>query len=214
VTARGSADGGPPSVPPRRCGLLGRTRADEPILPFPSADAWEAWLEREHERASGVWLQIAKKGTGVATVTHAEALDVALCFGWIDGQRRAHDATWFLQRFTPRKRDSRWSKINTEHAARLIAAGRMRPAGLAQVEAARADGRWADAYHGQRTATVPPDLQAALDGNPAAAAFFATLRGANRYAILYRVQDAKRPETRARRIDRFVAMLARGETLH
>ncbi|MGN6189318.1 MAG: YdeI/OmpD-associated family protein [Conexibacter sp.] len=185
-----------------------------PILPFASAQAWETWLEREHARALGVWLQIAKKASGIATVTYAEALDAALCFGWIDGQKRAFDETWFLQRFTPRKRGSRWSKINTEHAERLIAAGRMRPAGLAQVEAARADGRWDDAYDGQRSATVPPDLQAALDANPRAAAFFATLRGANRYAILYRVQDAKRPQTRADRIDRFVAMLARGETLH
>jgi uncharacterized protein YdeI (YjbR/CyaY-like superfamily) len=189
--------------------------ADElPILTFDDAAAWEDWLAAEHDRAAGVWLRIAKKDTGIATVGYAEALDVALCFGWIDGQRRAHDATWFLQRFTPRTPRSRWSKINTEHARRLLAAGRMRPTGVAQVEAARADGRWAAAYEGQRSATVPPDLQAALDANPAAAAFFATLRGANRYAVLYRVQDAKRPQTRARRIDRFVAMLARGETLH
>jgi uncharacterized protein YdeI (YjbR/CyaY-like superfamily) len=185
-----------------------------PILPFASAEAWEAWLEREHATAPGVWLKIAKKGSGIATVTYTEALDVALCFGWIDGQRRAFDADWFLQRFTPRKRGSRWSKINTEHADRLIAAGLMRPAGLAQVTAARADGRWEAAYAGQADATVPPDLQAALDANPAAAAFFATLRGANRYAILYRVQDARRPETRATRIARFVEMLERGETLH
>lgn len=185
-----------------------------PILPFPTIDAWEAWLEREHARAAGVWLQLAKKGTGIATVTYAEALDAALCFGWIDGQVRRFDATWYLQRFTPRRPRSRWSKINVDHAERLIATGRMRPAGLAQVEAARADGRWDEAYHGQRSATVPRDLQAALDANPAAAAFFATLTGANRYAILYRVQDAKRPETRARRIERFVALLARGETLH
>lgn len=187
---------------------------DLPVLPFASAAAWERWLEREHARAPGVWLQIAKKDTGIATVTYAEALDVALCFGWIDGQRRGYDATWFLQRFTPRKRRSKWSRINTGHVARLLAADRMRPAGLAEVEAARKDGRWAAAYAGQASATVPPDLQAALDANPAAAVFFATLRGANRYAILYRVQEAKRPETRARRIDRFVAMLARGETLH
>jgi uncharacterized protein YdeI (YjbR/CyaY-like superfamily) len=185
-----------------------------PILPFASAAAFEAWLEREHATAGGVWLKIAKKGSGIASVTHAEALDVALCFGWIDGQRRAHDATWFLQRFGPRSRRSTWSKINTEKVAALIAAGRMRPAGLAQVEAARADGRWEAAYAGQRTATVPPDLQQALDANPRAAAFFATLRGQNRYALLYRIQDAKRPETRARRIARFVAMLERGETLH
>jgi uncharacterized protein YdeI (YjbR/CyaY-like superfamily) len=187
---------------------------DLPVLPFASATAWERWLEREHARAPGVWLQIAKKDTGIATVTYAEALDVALCFGWIDGQKRGFDATWFLQRFTPRRRGSKWSKINTGHVERLLVAGRMRPAGLAEVEAARADGRWAAAYDGQSSATVPPDLQAALDANPAAAEFFATLRGANRYAILYRVQDAKRPETRRRRIERFVAMLERGETLH
>ncbi|HEU4702003.1 MAG TPA: YdeI/OmpD-associated family protein [Conexibacter sp.] len=188
--------------------------ADElPVLPFASGQAWEAWLEREHASAPGVWLKLAKKESGIASVTYAEALDVALCFGWIDGQRRAFDATWFLQRFTPRTRGSRWSKINTEHAERLIAAGHMRPAGLAQVEAARADGRWEAAYTGQASATVPPDLQAALDANPAAAAFFATLRGASRYAILYRVQDARRPQTRARRIARFIAMLERGETL-
>jgi uncharacterized protein YdeI (YjbR/CyaY-like superfamily) len=187
---------------------------DLPILPFGSAAAWEAWLDEHHAHAAGVWLQIAKKDSGIATVTYAQALDVALCVGWIDGQRRGFDERWFLQRFTPRKARSRWSKINTEHVARLIAEGRMRPAGLAQVEAARADGRWDAAYASQANATVPPDLQAALDANPAAAAFFATLRGANRYAILYRVQDARRPETRARRIERFVAMLARGETLH
>jgi len=185
-----------------------------PILPFASAAAWEAWLEAEHARAAGVWLQIAKKDTGIATVTYAQALEVALCFGWIDGQKRGFDATRFLQRFTPRKARSRWSKINTGHVERLIAEGRMRPAGLAHVEAARADGRWEAAYEGQRSAAVPPDLQAALDANPQAAAFYATLRGANRYAVIYRVQDAKRPETRTRRIERFVEMLARGETLH
>jgi uncharacterized protein YdeI (YjbR/CyaY-like superfamily) len=185
-----------------------------PMIAFADADAWEAWLEVEHARADGAWLKIAKRGAGVATVTHAEALDVAICFGWIDGTRRALDETYFLQRFTPRRRGSRWSQINTEKAQALIAAGRMRPAGLAEVQAAKADGRWDAAYAGQRTATVPDDLQAALDANPAAAAFFATLTSQNRYAILYRVQDAKRPATRARRIAQFVAMLARGETLH
>src|SRR5215212_3844639 len=135
------------------------------ILPFASAGTWEAWLEREHARAPGVWVKIAKKETGIATVTYAEALDVALCFGWIDGQKSSFDASWFLQRFTPRRHGSRWSKRNTEHAERLIAAGRMRPAGLAQVEAARADGRWEAAYASQASATVPPDLQAALDAN-------------------------------------------------
>jgi uncharacterized protein YdeI (YjbR/CyaY-like superfamily) len=189
--------------------------ADElPVLPFADAAAWEAWLELEHARAAGVWIKVAKKDSGVASVTHAEALDVALCFGWIDGTRRGLDATWFLQRFTPRRRGSRWSRINTERVAALVAAGRMRPAGLAEVAAAKADGRWAAAYESQSAAAVPDDLRAALDANAAAAEFFATLRGANRYAILYRVQDAKRPQTRARRIEQYVAMLARGETLH
>jgi len=185
-----------------------------PILPFASARDWEAWLEREHATTPGAWLKIAKRGSGIASLDVAEAVEVALCFGWIDGQVAKHDADHFLQRYTPRRRRSRWSRINRDRALALIAAGRMRPAGLAQVEAARADGRWEAAYAGPASATVPADLRAALDANPPAAAFFATLRGANRYAILYRVQDAKRPETRARRIARFVAMLERGETLH
>lgn len=188
--------------------------AELPVLPFASAAAWEAWLEREHAQAGGVWLKLAKKESGIATVTVAEAVEVALCFGWIDGQVAKHDADWFLQRYTPRRRQSRWSRINRDRALALIAADRMRPAGLAQVEAARADGRWEAAYASPANATVPDDLQAALDANPAAAAFFAKLRGANRYAVLYRVQDAKRPATRARRIEQFVEMLARGETLH
>jgi uncharacterized protein YdeI (YjbR/CyaY-like superfamily) len=189
--------------------------ADElPILPFASAAAWEAWLEEKHASAPGVWLQIAKKGTGIATVTYAEALDVALCFGWIDGQKRSFDERFFLQRFTPRRRRSRWSKTNTEHIARLLRDRRMRPAGMKEVQAAKADGRWEAAYEAASRATVPEDLQAALDANPAAAAFFATLTGANRYAVLYRVQSVKRAETRARKIVQYVEMLARGETLH
>lgn len=187
---------------------------DLPVLPFESAAAFELWLEAEHASAPGVWIRMAKKASGIPSVTWDEAVPVALCFGWIDGQRRGLDETWFLQRFTPRKPRSRWSRINTEHVARLIDAGRMRPAGLAHVEAARADGRWAEAYEAQSRAVPPPDLQAALDASPSAAAFFATLRGARRYAVIYRVQDAKRPETRARRIARFVEMLERGETLH
>lgn len=189
--------------------------ADElPILPFASAAAWEAWLEAEHASALGVWVQIAKKDTGIATVTYAEALDVALCFGWIDGQKARHDERYFRQRFTPRRRGSKWSRTNTEHVARLAREGRMRPAGLAEVEAAKADGRWEAAYEAASRATVPDDLRSALDANPAAAAFFATLRGANRYAILYRIQNVKRAETRARKIAQYVEQLARGETLH
>ncbi|MGB2712231.1 MAG: YdeI/OmpD-associated family protein [Conexibacter sp.] len=190
--------------------------ADElPILPFASAAALEAWLDAEHERAPGLWLQIAKKGSGVPSVTYEEAIEVALCFGWIDGQMRGMDERFYLQRFTPRRPRSVWSQLNVGKAQALIAAGRMRPAGLAQIEAAKADGRWEAAYAGQRTATVPDDLQAALDANPAAAAAFAALDGANRYAILHRIQlPAKRPGTRAQRIERYLAMLARGERLH
>jgi uncharacterized protein YdeI (YjbR/CyaY-like superfamily) len=185
-----------------------------PELAFPDAAALEAWLEAEHETADELLLRIAKKGSGVPTVTYAEALELALCFGWIDGVKRGVDDVWFIQRFTPRRRRSRWSKINCDHADRLIAAGRMRPAGHAQVEAARADGRWDAAYAGPATITVPPDLEAALDAEPAAAAFFAGLDSRNRYAVLHRIGEAKRPETRARRIATFVAMLAAGEKLH
>jgi uncharacterized protein YdeI (YjbR/CyaY-like superfamily) len=159
-------------------------------------------------------MEIAKKGTGVESVTHAEALEVAICFGWIDGQRKALDETYFLQRFTPRRPRSKWSKINRAKATELIERGEMRPAGLEEVERAKADGRWDAAYDSHSTATVPPDLQQALDANPKAKEFFATLNSQNRYAILYRVGDAKRPETRARRIAQFVEMLAKGETLH
>jgi uncharacterized protein YdeI (YjbR/CyaY-like superfamily) len=185
-----------------------------PVIAFASRDEFAAWLEEHHETAAGLWVKIAKKATGIATVTHLEALDVALCHGWIDGQRQAHDDVWFLQRFTPRKPRSRWSKINRDKATALIESGAMKPAGLREVERAKADGRWDAAYDGQKTATVPDDLQAALDANPKAREFFETLRGQNRYAILYRLQDAKRPETRARRLEKFVAMLNRGETLH
>ena len=185
------------------------------ILPFASAQSWAAWLAEHHaDTPDGLWLKIAKKESGVATVSYAEALDEALCYGWIDGQKDSFDESWWLQRFTPRRAGSRWSKVNTEKALGLIAAGRMQPPGLREVETAQADGRWARAYEGQAVAQVPPDLQAAFDANPKAAAFFATLTGANRYAVLYRIHDAKRPQTRADRIAKFVAMLERGETLH
>ena len=185
-----------------------------PVSEFHSRGAWEAWLAGNHEQSAGVWLKIAKKGAGAATVSYADALEIALCFGWIDGQKGALDDEYWLQRFTPRRPRSRWSRINREKAAELIAAGRMRPAGLREVDRAKADGRWDAAYHGQAAITVPPDLEAALAGNDAARAFFATLNGANRYAILYRIQDARRPETRARRIAAYVAMLAEHKTLH
>jgi uncharacterized protein YdeI (YjbR/CyaY-like superfamily) len=183
-------------------------------LEFGSRAEWEAWLEEHQDEPDGAWLRIAKKGTGVATVTHADALEAAICFGWIDAQRRGLDETYFLQRFVPRRPRSRWSKINRAKAEELIAAGLMRPAGLREVERARADGRWEAAYEGAASASVPPDLRRALDADPAAAAEFDRLDAQNRYAILYRVQEAKRPETRARRIEKFVAMLRAGERIH
>jgi uncharacterized protein YdeI (YjbR/CyaY-like superfamily) len=187
---------------------------EDPVIAFPSKADFEAWLEREHDRAGGVWLKIAKKGAGIDTVSYAEAIEVALCFGWIDGQKGKLDDTYWLQRFTPRRSRSPWSEINRTKAMTLIEAGAMRPAGLDEVRRAQADGRWEKAYAGQRTAEVPADLQAALEAEPTARAFFATLNAANRYAIIYRVNDAKKPETRARRIAKFVAMLAAGEQLH
>ncbi len=187
---------------------------EAPIIAFAGPAEWEAYLEEHHGDQAGVWLKIAKKGTGVPSVTYAEALDVALCWGWIDGQKRGFDEGAFLQRFTPRRRRSLWSKVNREKVAALEAAGRMRPQGRAEIERAQADGRWDAAYDSPANATVPEDLQAALDASPPAAAFFATLNSANRYAIIWRLQTAKRPETRARRVAQFVAMLERGEKLH
>jgi uncharacterized protein YdeI (YjbR/CyaY-like superfamily) len=186
---------------------------DLPQLPFASAAEWEAWLEANHG-SEGVRVKIAKKGSGIDSVRYPEVLETALCFGWIDGRRESFDETWFLQRFTPRRRRSKWSRINRDTVERLTAEGRMRPAGLAEVERAKADGRWAAAYEGQRSTTVPDDLRRELDARPAAREFFETLTSQNRYAILYRLQDAKRPETRARRLAKFVEMLERGETLH
>jgi uncharacterized protein YdeI (YjbR/CyaY-like superfamily) len=184
-----------------------------PTLTFASAEAWERWLEANHD-ADGVWIKIAKKGSGIASVTHAEALEAALCFGWIDGQRKGLDESFFLQKFTPRRSRSNWSRINREKAEQLIAAGRMRLAGLAEVERARADGRWEAAYEPQSTARMPDDLRAQLDARPEAAKFFASLDSRNRYAILYRLQDAKRPQTRARRLAEFVAMLEEHRKLY
>lgn len=188
---------------------------DRLILPFASAAEWEAWLGEHHASTpDGVWLKYAKKASGLATVTYAEAVEVALCYGWIDGQAAPVDETWWLQRFTPRRARSRWSKINRERALRMIEQGRMHPAGLREIESAQADGRWERAYAGPAAAKVPDDLQAAFDANPAAAEFFATLDSQNRFAVLYRIQEAKRPQTRANRIAKFAGMLARGEKLH
>jgi uncharacterized protein YdeI (YjbR/CyaY-like superfamily) len=184
-----------------------------PVRTFASAAAFERWLEA-HGDDPGVWLRIAKAGSGGRSVTYAAALESALCFGWIDGQKASLDEGWWLQRFTPRRPHSPWSRINCVKAEALAEAGRLRPQGRSEVEAAKADGRWAAAYAGQRTAEVPPDLQAALDANPAAAAFFTTLSRGNRYALLYRIGAVKRPETRARKIAQYVEMLEAGETIH
>jgi len=187
---------------------------DLPRIAFVSALAWESWLEVNHLDSPGVRIEIAKQATGVESVRYPEVLEVALCFGWIDGRREGLDESRFLQRFTRRRPRSRWSRINREKAEGLIAAGRMREAGLAEVERARADGRWEAAYEGQRSMAVPEDLELELARRPRAAAFFETLSSQNRYAILYRLQDARRPETRARRLARFLEMLEAGETVH
>jgi len=185
-----------------------------PILLFATPAELEAWLERNHDSSEGLWLKLAKKGVEPPSVTYAEALELALCFGWIDSQKRGHDERHFLQRFTPRRPRGRWSKINREKAEALIEAGAMRPPGLAEVKAARGDGRWEAAYAGARAATVPDDLRRELAANPAAREAFEALDGANRYAIIYRLEEAKRPETRKRRLHKFLAMLERGEKPH
>lgn len=185
-----------------------------PILGFADQASFETWLEEQHARSGGLWLKIAKKGADIGSVSYDQALEAAICFGWIDGQKGGLDDDYWLQRFTPRKPRSKWSKVNTEKAAALIAAGRMRPAGQREVDLAKADGRWEAAYHSQATATVPADFAAALAEDERASAFFATLNSANRYAILYRIAEAKRPETRAKRIAGFVAMLREHKQLH
>jgi uncharacterized protein YdeI (YjbR/CyaY-like superfamily) len=188
----------------------------EPASPerFATRRAFESWMRRHQADSDGVWLLIAKAGAEARTITYAEAVEVALCHGWVDGQKKALDADHWQQRFTPRRPRSTWSKINREKAEALIAAGRMQPAGLAAIAQAKEDGRWDAAYDGARTAVVPEDLQAALDAAPKARAFFATLNAANRYAVLWRVQTAVKPETRSRRIANLVAMLSRGEKIH
>ena len=189
------------------------TKQGRPILELAGSDAWEAWLAQHHDTSAGVWLKFAKKGSGVRTVVYAEALQVALCFGWIDGQVGRYDEVYYLQRFTPRGKRSKWSQINVGHAERLIAEGRMRPAGLAEVRAAQADGRWQQAYASPSRIVPSEDFQAALDANPSAAEFFATLTGTARYAFLYRLTNVKRPENRAKRIADYIERLADGRTL-
>ncbi len=189
-------------------------KAELPTHLFEEPQSWETWLGENGTVSKGVWLKMAKKDSGCVSITYAEALDIALCYGWIDSQKAAFDAQYWVQRFTPRGPKSIWSKINCEHIARLTAAGKMQAEGLRQVELAQRDGRWDAAYASQRNATVPEDFQQELDKNPAALEFFATLKSANRYAILFRIETAKKAETRAARIQTFIAMLTRHEKLH
>lgn len=188
--------------------------ADYPILLFHSQAEWAAWLHENHGSAAGVWLQHAKKSADLQSVSYAAALETALCYGWIDGQKRAYNDQAWIQKWTPRGNNSIWSRINRDKAEALIAAGRMQPTGMAAIERARANGRWDAAYDGAKTATIPDDLQAELNAHPEAQVFFNTLNQANRYAILFRLQTAKKPETRAKRLREYIAMLERHETLY
>ncbi|HEY1507894.1 MAG TPA: YdeI/OmpD-associated family protein [Solirubrobacteraceae bacterium] len=189
-------------------------KSDLPTIEFRDPEAWERWLHEHHTSSPGVWVKIAKKGAPTPTVNHPQALEEAIRYGWIDGQKAGHDEHHWLQRFTPRGPRSKWSQVNRDKALELIAAGRMMPAGLEQFEAAKRDGRIDDAYEPQSRATVPDDFQQALDADPAAAEFFATLKGANRYAFLYRLHHVKKPDARAKRISMYIGMLGAGKTFH
>ncbi len=186
----------------------------EPIKPFASQPAFASWLDKNHAKSDGLWMKIAKKGSGVRSVTHAEALDIALRYGWIDGQRNRMDDTYFLQRFTPRRTRSIWSAINCARATALIDAGEMKPAGLREVERAQADGRWDAAYASQATAAIPPELERRFRKSAKARKFFESLDSRNRYAVLHRIATAKKPETRERRAEQFFEMLKNGETIY
>lgn len=188
-------------------------KAEQPVVFFAEPAEMQAWLEEHGQASDGIWLKFAKKGSGLRSVVYAEAVEIALCHGWIDGQVKRLDEQHYLQKFTPRRPRSKWSKLNREKAERLIAEGRMRPAGLREVERAREDGRWDEAYDSATTATVPDDFREALDAEPAARAFFESLSNTKRYAFLYRIRDAKRPETRAKRIAEYVELLRAGKTL-
>lgn len=198
---------------PRKSSATADTNAVPP-LSFEDQEAWRSWLRENHAKSSGVWLRLAKKGSDVRSVSYLEAVDVALCFGWIDGQKKSDDERYWLQRFTPRSDKSIWSKINREKAIRLIDLGQMRAAGLREVERAKRDGRWEGAYDSPSSATIPADFQAALDKSPEARAFFAALDSRNRYAVLFRIQTARKAETRARRIEQFVEMLSQRKKIH
>lgn len=189
-------------------------KSSDPIRLFAAQAAWAEWLEKHHRESTGLWLRLAKKESGLRSVTYAEALEIALCYGWIDGQKRGESDEAWLQRFLPRSAKSIWSKINREKANALIASGQMKAAGLEAVECARKDGRWKAAYDSPKGAKVPEDFQAALDKNPRAREFFLSIDGANRYALLFRIQTVKKAEMRARKIAEFVEMLERNETIH
>ena len=189
-------------------------KLDLSTLTFASQAKWADWLVEQHDKSAGVWLKVAKKDSGISSVTITEALDIALCYGWIDGQRLPFDEKYYLQKYTPRRPKSIWSKINVEKVERLIASGQMKPAGLKAIEAAKADGRWANAYDGQKNMSVPEDFQTALNKSKKATAFFETLNRVNRYAILFRIQTAKKAETRAKRIQQFVEMLEKNEKIY
>jgi uncharacterized protein YdeI (YjbR/CyaY-like superfamily) len=193
---------------------MAKARRDLPIVAFKSQQAFDAWLTSQPADSRGLWLKIAKKSSGIASISRDEAVDTALCHGWIDGQLDKFDDAHWLIRFTPRQSTSKWSEKNRARVLELVALGRVQAAGLSEIERARKDGRWEAAYARQSTAEVPDDLRLALSKSKKAKAFFETLDGKNRFAILYRIHDAKKPETRAARIEKFVAMLAAGETIH
>ena len=185
-----------------------------PIISFETQQGWERWLTEHHTDTDGLWLKIAKKEAGISSVNYAEALESAICYGWIDGQKASFDDKYWLQKFTPRRAKSIWSKVNCSKALALIAEGRMQPAGIRQVELAQADGRWESAYESQSKITIPDDFQKELDNNPKAQEFFTTLNSVNRYAILFRIQTANKPETRSARISTFIEMLSNNQKLH
>ena len=189
-------------------------KTELPVELFKDQKHWASWLDRRHAESPGVWLRLAKKGSGIQSVSYAEALEVALCYGWIDGQKKSYDESSWLQKFTPRGGRSLWSKVNREKAEELIRTGRMKPAGMAAIERAKENGRWEAAYDSPGKATIPDDFQAELDRHPKAKEFFSTLNSANRYAILWRIQTVKKAETRARRIQQFIEMLERHEKIH
>jgi len=188
--------------------------SDLPTLPFASQKKWASWLAKQHAKSLGIWLKLAKKDSSTASVTYDEALDVALCYGWIDGQKKGFDDKYWLQKFTPRGSKSIWSKINTVKAEKLIASGEMKSAGLKAIELAKRDGRWAAAYESQKNISVPDDFQSVLDKNKKAKDFFATLNSVNRYAILFRIHNAKKAETRVKRIQQFIEMLEKKEKIY